>query len=69
MTPNRSVRVPVMSVAQFRELARVRVAIEGHAAAEAARLRTDDDLVQIGAVEAAFRAPEHAAASRMRGFR
>jgi DNA-binding GntR family transcriptional regulator len=55
VTPNRSVRVPVMSVAQFRELAGVRVAIEGHAAAEAARLRTDDDLLQIGAVEAAFR--------------
>ncbi|WP_406857724.1 GntR family transcriptional regulator [Alsobacter sp. KACC 23698] len=55
VTPNRSVRVPVMSVAQFRDLAGVRIAIEGHAAAEAARLRTDGDLLQIGAVEAAFR--------------
>ena len=54
VTPNRSVRVPVMSVAQFHELAQVRIAIEGHAAAEAACLRTDDDLIQIGAVEAAF---------------
>lgn len=55
VTPNRSVRVPVMSVTQFRELAAVRIVIEGHAAAEAARLRTDDDLVHIGAAESAFR--------------
>jgi DNA-binding GntR family transcriptional regulator len=55
VTPNRSIRVPVMSVAQFRELAAVRIAIEGHAAAEAARVRSDDDLVQIVAAESAFR--------------
>jgi len=53
---NRAVRVPVMSETQFRDLTKVRIAIEGHAAAEAARLRRDDNLVSIGSAEAAMRA-------------
>ena len=36
VTPNRAVRVPLMSAAQFRDLTKVRIAIEGHAAAQAA---------------------------------
>ncbi|QUS40500.1 GntR family transcriptional regulator [Tardiphaga alba] len=53
---NRAVRVPVMSATQFRDLTKVRIAIEGHAAAEAARMRGDDNLVAIGTAEAAMRA-------------
>ena len=32
VTPNRAVRVPLMSAEQFRDLTKVRIAIEGHAA-------------------------------------
>eukprot|EP01035_Chromulina_nebulosa_P058159 gene58159-79655_t len=46
---NRAVRVPVMSSSQFRDLTKVRIAIEGHAAAEAARHRSDDDIMGIAA--------------------
>ncbi|MGM4929404.1 GntR family transcriptional regulator [Tardiphaga sp. 619_E2_N8_5] len=53
---NRAVRVPVMSATQFRDLTKVRIAIEGHAAAEAARLRGDRNLVSIAIAEAAMRA-------------
>jgi DNA-binding GntR family transcriptional regulator len=53
---NRAVRVPMMSSAQFRDLTKVRIAIEGHAAAEAARHRQDDNLASIAAAEAAMRA-------------
>lgn len=53
---NRTVRVPVMSATQFRDLTKVRIAIEGHAAAEAARLRSDRNLASIAAAEAAMRA-------------
>ncbi len=56
VTPNRAVRVPMMSAAQFRDLTRVRIAIEGHATAEAARNRTDEDLAAIAREETAFRA-------------
>jgi DNA-binding GntR family transcriptional regulator len=55
VTPNRSVRVPLMSTAQFRDLTKVRIAIEGHAAAEAARHRTDADLFSIARAEQAMR--------------
>lgn len=58
---NRAVRVPVMSSVQFRDLTRVRIAIEGHAAAEAARQRHGDDLTAIAAAEAAMRAESEAA--------
>ena len=53
---NRAVRVPVMSATQFRDLTKVRIAIEGHAAAEAARLRGDRNLASIATAEAAMRA-------------
>ncbi|MET0906082.1 MAG: GntR family transcriptional regulator [Bradyrhizobiaceae bacterium] len=53
---NRAVRVPVMSAMQFRDLTRVRVAIEGHAAAEAARLRDAANLASVATAEAAMRA-------------
>jgi DNA-binding GntR family transcriptional regulator len=53
---NRAVRVPVMSATQFRDLTKVRIAIEGHAAAEAARLRGDGNLESIASAEAAMRA-------------
>ncbi len=56
VTPNRAVRVPVMSVAQFRELALVRMEIEGFAAERAAQARSADDLARIAAAEKAFRA-------------
>ena len=58
---NRAVRVPLMSSAQFRDLTRVRIAIEGHAAAEAALLRQPGDLDAIAAAEAAMRAESEAA--------
>jgi DNA-binding GntR family transcriptional regulator len=53
---NRAVRVPVMSGTQFRDLTRVRIAIEGHAAAEAARLRDAGNLASIATAEATMRA-------------
>ncbi|MDR6663229.1 MULTISPECIES: GntR family transcriptional regulator [Tardiphaga] len=53
---NRAVRVPVMSATQFRDLTKVRIAIEGHAAAEAAQLRGDRNLASIAIAEAAMRA-------------
>jgi DNA-binding GntR family transcriptional regulator len=56
VTPNRAVRVPLMSAAQFRDLTKVRVAIEGHAAAEAARHRDQADLAAIAQAEEAMRA-------------
>ncbi|MDB5655029.1 MAG: GntR family transcriptional regulator [Tardiphaga sp.] len=59
---NRAVRVPMMSSAQFRDLTRVRIAIEGHAAAEAALRRRDDDLKMIASAEAAMRAESDAPA-------
>ncbi len=53
--PNRAVRVPVITLATFRELTRVRIAVEGFAAAEAARAVGPDDLAAIRAHDAAFR--------------
>ena len=55
VTPNRAVRVPLMSTVQFRDLTKVRIAIEGHAAAQAAQHRNQDDLAAIAAAEAAMR--------------
>lgn len=55
VTANRAVRVPIMSATQFRDLTKVRVTIEGYAAAEAARLRGDDDVAAIARAEAAMR--------------
>src|SRR6266700_700630 len=56
VTPNRAVRVPLMSAAQFRDLTKVRIAIEGHAAAEAALHRSNNDLVSIASAEEAMKA-------------
>jgi DNA-binding GntR family transcriptional regulator len=55
VTPNRSVRVPLMSAEQFRDLTKVRIAIEGHAASQAARQRANDDLLWIARAEQAMR--------------
>ena len=55
VTPNRAVRVPLMSAEQFRDLTKVRIAIEGHAAEQAARYRDDSDLLSIGGAEDAMR--------------
>lgn len=53
--PGRAVRVPVLSLAQFRELTRLRLVVEGFAAEEAARKATADDVARIEAFDAAFR--------------
>ena len=53
--PGRAVRVPVLTVAQFRELTRIRIAIEGYAAEEAAVHRDAEALREIEACERAFR--------------
>jgi DNA-binding GntR family transcriptional regulator len=45
-----------MSAAQFRDLTKVRIAIEGHAAAQAARHRDKGDLALIASAEEAMRA-------------
>jgi DNA-binding GntR family transcriptional regulator len=61
VTPNRAVRVPLMSAEQFRDLTKVRIAIEGHAAAQAALCRDNDDLLSIAEAEEAMRAESEAA--------
>ncbi len=53
--PNRAVRVPVITLQKFRELTRVRIAVEGFAAAEAAWAVGPDALAAIGQHDAAFR--------------
>jgi DNA-binding GntR family transcriptional regulator len=53
--PNRAVRVPVMTLARFRELTRIRLAIEGFAAASAAEARGPGDIAAIRRHDAAFR--------------
>jgi DNA-binding GntR family transcriptional regulator len=53
--PNRAVRVPVMSLQQFRELTEIRIAIEGFAADRAASVRSNADLVALRRHDAAFR--------------
>lgn len=53
--PNRAVRVPLLTLAQFRELTTIRLAIEGFAAARAATGRSAADLAAIRRHEAAFR--------------
>jgi DNA-binding GntR family transcriptional regulator len=55
VTPNRAVRVPLMSAAQFCDLTKVRIAIEGHAAAQAALHRDNSDLMAIASAEEAMR--------------
>jgi DNA-binding GntR family transcriptional regulator len=55
VTPNRAVRVPLMSAAQFRDLTKARIAIEGHAAAQAALQCDKTDLEAIAHAEEAMR--------------
>lgn len=52
VTPNRSVRVPVLSLATFTEITRIRMEIEGMAAAEAAQRPVDVLLPAIEALNA-----------------
>ena len=61
VTPNRAVRVRVMTAAQFRDLTQTRVAIEGHTAALAARNHNDSDLKSIARAETAMRSESRAA--------
>ena len=53
--PNRAVRVPVVSLPQFRELTTIRMAIEGFAAERAAALRSAAELAAMRRFDAAFR--------------
>ncbi|PTM43345.1 GntR family transcriptional regulator [Bosea sp. 124] len=53
--PGRAVRVPVLSLEQFRELTRLRLVVEGFAAEEAARRATAANIAQIAAHDADFR--------------
>ena len=62
VTPNRAIRVPLMTAAQFRDLTQARVAIEGHVAAIAARTRNNNDLQSIAEADAAMRAESLATA-------
>ncbi len=52
---NRAATVPVMDLQKFRDITRVRIEVEGFAAALAAENRTDADLEAIAAAEKAFR--------------
>ena len=56
VTPNRALRVPVMSRRRFRDLAAIRAEIEGFAAERAATARTPAQLAGIFAAERRFRA-------------
>ncbi|MBL4916600.1 FCD domain-containing protein [Szabonella alba] len=56
VSAKRAASVPLMGLARFRDITKVRIEVEGFAAAEAARNRSTDDLQRIGAAEAAFRA-------------
>lgn len=53
--PGRAVRVPVLTLAQFRELTRLRLVVEGFAAEEAAKVADPDRIAEIARHEQAFR--------------
>jgi DNA-binding GntR family transcriptional regulator len=53
--PNRAVRIPILSRAQFRELTAIRLSIEGFAAERAAQFRTRADIAAMRRHDAAFR--------------
>lgn len=59
--PKSAVRVPPMTLEQYRELTTVRLAIEGMAAEAAAKNRTKADIARISAADAAFRRQQRAA--------
>jgi DNA-binding GntR family transcriptional regulator len=52
--PGRAVRVPVLTLAQFRELTRIRLVVEGFAAEEATKVITDAQIAVVAQHEAAF---------------
>jgi DNA-binding GntR family transcriptional regulator len=54
--PGRAVRVPLLTLAQFRELTRIRLVVESFAAEEAARIASRGQIASIARHEAAFRA-------------
>ena len=56
VAPQRAVRVPFMRAQQLRELASVRIVIEGYAVEQCALRRSEADLAAIASAEAAFRA-------------
>ena len=53
--PNRAVRVPILTLEQFRELTAIRLAIEGFAAERAAAFRTRADVAEMRRHESVFR--------------
>lgn len=53
--PGRAVRVPVLTLAQFRELTRVRLVVEGFAAEEATKIATPEQIAAVASHEQAFR--------------
>ncbi|AMJ63878.1 GntR family transcriptional regulator [Bosea sp. PAMC 26642] len=53
--PGRAVRVPVLTLQQFRELTRLRLVVEGFAAEEAARRAGPEDIARVAEHEASFR--------------
>lgn len=55
VSPNRAIRVPRLTAERFADLTRVRIMIEGRAAAEAALHRSDQDLAEMRQLELAFR--------------
>ena len=55
VTPKRSVQVPLMRLAQFKELTTIRLGVEGFAAEHAARHRGGAELAALRSHEAAFR--------------
>src|SRR5581483_4849082 len=64
--PNRAVRVPLLTLAQFRELTTIRIAIEGFAAQRAATCRTLADLRVMRRQERAFRREQQRSAPDLR---
>ena len=54
--PGRAVRVPVLTLTQFRELTRIRLVVEGFAVEEAARIASAGQIETVAQHEAAFRA-------------
>lgn len=59
--PGRAVRVPVLTLAQFRELTRLRLLVEGFAAEEAARVADEAGIEVLAGHEAAFQRAARAA--------
>lgn len=53
--PGKAVRVPVLTLSQFRELTQIRLVVEGFAAEEATRKASADEIDCIAAHEEAFR--------------